>query len=1378
MEQVIRRDFSRSQFKRELPNLLQVQLNSMKSFLQEGISARVRDPKKGLEQIFRDIFPITDKPDDKGNYSLEYENYSFGVPKYSIKECRERGLTYSVPLRAKMHLDVFEGEGEDRKFIERISNDVFICEMPKMTEHGTFIINGAERVVVSQLHRSPGVTFDEEPHPSGKAIYRSRIIPSRGSWVEFLVDVNDVLYISIDRRKKIPATTFLRALGYSKNKDILELFYKSEKIQVREDLVEEIEERVLFEDVIDKKSGEFIAFAGQVLTADPEKIKKDKENYSYVSVYNLIEADIVEVAVIEGNVADNALIHNTMLEDKAKHNGLGERSTKRHAMEKDQEEALYDIYKLMRQNETPGFAAAKAFFERMFFVEQRYDLGEVGRYRINSRLSDQYGWVKTALESIKPTRTKQDEESILPYTYDLTEEDGIVQDKRLVMSRPDFVAIVKYMVDLFNGEGKLDDIDHLGNRRVRSVGELLGNQFAVGLTRVTRAIKERLALRDQEELTPLDLINSRTISSVVATFFGSSQLSQFMDQTNPLAEVTHKRRMSALGPGGLTRERAGFEVRDVHYTHYGRLCPIETPEGPNIGLINSLATYARVNHFGFIETPYRKVVNGVVTEEVIYLTADQEDTYRIAPASTEVLEDGTLKGDMIIIHEKGDYPVVPRSEVELMDISPKQIVSVAAGLIPFLEHDDANRALMGSNMQRQAVPLLRSESPVIGTGIEARAALDSGTCIRAKRAGTVIESDADHIVIKPTFKDDDDDNFLANEELDVYDLRKYERSNQDTCINQKPIVEIGFVVEEGQVIADGASTQDGELALGKNILIGFIPWYGYNFEDAIIISEELRKNDVFTSVHIEEFELEVRDTKRGPEELTREIPNVGEDSVSNLDDRGIIRVGAEIETGDILVGKITPKGETELSPEERLLRAIFGEKAGDVRDSSLKAPPGMKGVVIHTRVFSRKERDKKTKEQDKDTIDQIKRDMGRLIRNVEETLVNKLTPLLLDQDSGEIRSKETNELIFGAGKKLNEKILQKINFSDISADSMICADEDLNVRVRRLIDRAERKLHELHDQLDKEIDKIVRGDELKPGVLQLVKVYVAKKRHLQVGDKMAGRHGNKGVISKIVPVEDMPFTADGRPLQIILNPLGVPSRMNIGQVLEVHLGWAAKGLGFKIDRMLEKAQAETAAQLKELLVKVYGNTQQRKEIESWNDSQILEFARNLKSGIKIATPVFDGAKYEDVVHALDLAGLPKSGKARLIDGRTGEHFDTPSTIGYMYMLKLGHLVDDKIHARSIGPYSLVTQQPLGGKSQFGGQRFGEMEVWALEAYGAAYTLQELLTVKSDDVMGRSKIYEAIVKGENTPSPGIPESFNVLIKEIQALGLDIKIGGDR
>ena len=1022
--------------------------------------------------------------------------------------------------------------------------------------------------------------------------------------------------------------------------------------------------------------------AQDAVSSDGEILAEANAVLDETLIENLLKAGINSARVVDLDIETDPVIHHTLDVDPTT----------------SEEEALQKIYQVIRPGDPPNVETARTLIWRMFFDEKRYDLGEVGRYRMNNRLS---------VDVAQGVRT---------------------------MTKEDFLAIMRYLVGLFNGhmkdhEGKdvvpyIDDIDHLGNRRARSVGELLSNQFAVAFTRMSRTIRERLSLRDTEEMTPQDLVNARTINAVIATFFGSSQLSQFMDQTNPLAELTHKRRLSALGPGGLTRERAGFEVRDVHHTHYGRLCPIETPEGPNIGLISSMSTYARVNAYGFIETPYRKVENGKVTGQIDYLTANKEDNFIIAPANTAVSDDGVLRDEYVIARKQSEFPLVRRNDISYMDVSPRQLVSVAAGLIPFLEHDDANRALMGSNMQRQAVPLLRSEAPVVGTGLEGRSALDSGSMILAKNPGVVERVDASRIIVRRDKGELREDDFLDMPEFDVYDMRKMRRSNQDTVINQKPIVDLGQRVAKGTPLADGASTDHGELALGKNILISFLPWNGYNYEDAIILSEELLVKDTFTSIHIEEYELEVRDTKRGAEELTREIPNVGEDAIGNLDEMGVVRVGAEVNSGDILVGKVTPKGETELSPEERLLRAIFGEKANDVRDSSLKAPPGMKGIVIETRVFSRKEKDKKSKKADKDRIEKIKSELGLKIQEVREARDRKLAELLDGQVSGEVRDAATSEVLVAAGKKWNKQLVARTSFDDVAVNSRFCENETLDGKVSKIVETAQEMIRQHEDRLDKEIDKIVRGDELKPGVLQLVKVYIAKKRRIQVGDKMAGRHGNKGVVSKVVPVEDMPYLEGGTPVQILLNPLGVPSRMNVGQVLEVSLGWAAKSMGYRV-----------------------------------------------------ATPVFDGATYEDIEAALKDAGIPQTGKVRLFDGCTGERLENSTTVGYMYMLKLGHLVDDKIHARSIGPYSLVTQQPLGGKSQFGGQRFGEMEVWALEAYGAAYTLQELLTVKSDDVVGRSKIYEAIVKGENAPKPGLPESFNVLIKEMQALALDVRFTPD-
>ena len=1425
-----RKSYSSNKFQLELPYLIEVQKASYEQFLQADIPQEKRLPA-GLQRVFQDIFPITDP---NGLFSLEYEKYYFGIPKYSIPECRERGLSYNMELYATLALRVFEKDGEDTKLKEEVKNDVLICELPIMTENGTFIINGAERVVVSQLHRSPGVSFDEELQPNGRSDYKSRIIPHRGAWVEFNVE-SDVLYLSIDRKKKIAATAMLRSIGFETTQDILNLFYKkTEEVVVaeeaekfNEDGVCELIDRIIFNDVVDESTGEIIVEANSVI--DERKLERLRESN-------------VEKIVLLSKDEENLLIHNTLANDKTR----------------SREEALRTIYSVthQQQDEAPNLQAAENYFDSMFLNDPRkYDLGEVGRYRLNAKV-----YTPKILNILKEVGEQFKQ-------YNMDKELALPEPTRTTMSKADFLAVIEYMVGLYDGEDGYakDDIDHLGNRRTRSVGELLANQISVGLSRMSRVIRENLSLHnDDEQTTPRDLVNTRTVSSVVQAFFGSSQLSQFMDQMNPLSELTHKRRLSALGPGGLSRERAGFEVRDVHYTHYGRLCPIETPEGPNIGLINSLASYAIVNHYGFIETPYRIVglvdfkdaqgnivkfpeakwhfgifkafvhdphyflsqqeltrkemdairmnldnrqrdlfdmfagkvfqftdsegevryfkngfeldgfsgtadyvqasnsIDQVVSDFITYLTADEEDAFKVAPASTELTDDNRFKEEYVIVRDKSEYPHVLRQDsieigdydverIDLMDVAPMQIVSVAAGLIPFLEHDDANRALMGSNMQRQAVPLLRAEAPVVGTGLERRAALDSGTVVRAKHDGRVTFVDSCNItvqrgkmvngVFEPLTGLGENYEFLGKDPIDEYKLRKFERSNQDSCINQKPIVNVGDFVKVGDVLADGVSTDHGELALGKNILIGFLPWNGYNYEDAVIISEELAIKDTFTSIHIEEYELEVRDTKRGPEELTREIPNVGEDALRNLDENGVIRVGAEVGPDDILVGKVTPKGETELTPEERLLRAIFGEKAGDVRDSSLKAPPGMKGVVLETRIFSKKDKaDKKSKEKDQETIEEIRQNFQSQIDRIKDACREHLFDLLAGKSAGKVMDNETHELLIREGQTYNEQNLKFIDVTKVSPlSTFVVDDDDLQDKVLSLVLVARDNLDTLTRTMEKEIDKVTKGDELKPGVLKCVKVYIAKKRCLSIGDKMAGRHGNKGCVAKIVPVEDMPFTEDGRPLQILLNPLGVPSRMNIGQVLEVHLGWAAKTLGFKV-----------------------------------------------------TTPVFDGAKFEDICKELEKAYQKNPivnyemdpdnnkiiGKAKLYDGKTGEALLNPVTIGYMYYLKLGHLVDDKIHARSIGSYALVTQQPLGGKSQFGGQRFGEMEVWAMEAYGAAYTLQELLTVKSDDVQGRSKVYDAIVKGQNTPKPGIPESFNVMIREVHSLGLDIETTGDK
>jgi DNA-directed RNA polymerase subunit beta len=1248
---VERKNYSRIRQPADLPNLLEIQTKSYESFLQPDIPSRMRK-KQGLNGSFMSLFPVADV---KGYYSLEYDGYRLGIPKYTLKECKERGMTYAAPLKVDMSLLVYEQDGETKKFQEKITNEVYIGEIPLMTERGTFVINGAERVIVSQLHRSPGITFDEVVHPNGKKLLTARIIPQRGSWVEILLDVDDVLTVNIDRRKKMPATVLLRALGYGNDEQLLGVFHDTIRFATTTENKDAIVGRVNARTVFNEATGEILVDANEIVTEEHWK----KLHANHIDVVELIK-DIP--------TAENMVIRNTLAADPTK----------------SEEEALFFIYSTMRPGDPPNVETARNFIQRLFFDEKRYDLGDVGRYRINTRLG-------------------------------VAPPDGIQ-----ILTKEDFIAAFKYIIGLNAGVGFIDDIDHLGNRRVRSVGELLSAQFTVGLTRMVRTIKERLSLRDNENITPQDLINARTVSTVIQAFFGSSQLSQFLDQTNPLSELTHKRRVSALGPGGLTRERAGFEVRDVHHTHYGRLCPIETPEGPNIGLIASLSTFARVNNFGFIETPYQKVENGTLTGAIEYLTADQEDNYIIAQANTPFDEKNRISEQQVFARYRGDFPVVTPAEISYMDISPMQLVSIAAGLIPFLEHDDANRALMGSNMQRQAVPLMRTEAPIIGTGVEARAAFDSGCMIIAKNPGIIEKVDANKIVIRKT-KEKSADDILGLTEFDTYELVKYERSNQDTCINQRVRVNAGDKVRAGDVLADGHATENGELALGRNVTAAFMPWRGYNFEDAIIVSERLVAEDVFTSVHIEVFETEVRDTKRGPEELTGEIPNVSEEALRNLDENGVIRVGTDVEAGDILVGKVTPKGETELSPEERLLRAIFGEKAGDVRDSSLKAPPGLKGVVIDTRVYSRKERDKRSKKKDKKRIDELKDEIAKQIAEISKVRFDRLVEFLSDTQTCEIVSAHTGETVIPAGKKWTKAMVQKLDLGAISFKEGMSADVKRNKKAEEVLFYANDMISKLEDKLDKEIDKVVRGDELKPGVLQLVKVYVAKKRKLSVGDKMAGRHGNKGVISKILPVEEMPYLPDGSPVDIILNPLGVPSRMNFGQILETHMGWAAQ-----------------------------------------------------KLGMRIATPVFDGATYDDVLKLLTTAKLPKKGKITLRDGRTGDPFDHEVTVGPIYMLKLCHLVDDKIHARSIGPYSLVTQQPLGGKSQFGGQRFGEMEVWALEAYGAAYTLQQVLTVKSDDITGRSKIYETIVKGENSPAPNIPESFKVLLREIKALGLDIDI----
>ncbi len=1234
----------------DMPNLLDVQLKSYNDFLQIDVPSAKRE-LMGLHKIFSEIFPVSDVHE---NFSLEYVGYHLGPRRYTIDECRERNMTSAAPLKVTMRLISRQGEGDDKEVKDIMEQDVYLGELPVITEWGTFIINGAERVIVSQLHRSPGVFFDESTHPNGKKLNSARVIPYRGSWVEFALDINDIMWVYIDSKRKLPATALMRAIGYSTDEDLVDLYYDVQKLSLGGKKVEASYGSFLAETIVDQETGEVLYAVGTELDED--------------TVVKIKEAGKKSIRIIPKDENRNAyVVLNTIKKDPTK----------------SKEEALVKIYSLMRPGEPPTMEMAESLLEKLFFSNKRYDLGEVGRYMINQRLG-------------------------LDIPLDYT-----------VFDNKDFVVITKYLIGLCNDEGFTDDIDHLGNRRARTVGELLSNLFSVGLSRVARTIRERLSLKDQDNVTPQLLVNARTVSSVVESFFGSSQLSHFMDQTNPLSELTNKRRLSALGPGGLTRERAGFEVRDVHHTHYGRMCPIETPEGPNIGLITSMATFARINRYGFLETPYRKVAKGKVTTDIQYLSADEEDRYLIAQANEPLDDKGKFVNDNVVARRRSDYPLVKADDVQYMDVSTRQIVSVAASLIPFLEHDDANRALMGSNMQRQAVPLLRTESPVVGTGMERKVAMDAGVVVRARQAGTVLYADAERIVVRPNARRGAGS--LGYVENDTYVLTKYRRSNQDTCINYIPVVREGAQIEAGEVIADGPAVDDGELALGNNSLVAFMPWRGYNYEDAIILSERLVHQDIFTSIHIEVFELQVRDTKRGAEEITREIPNVSEEALLNLDERGIIREGAEVEAGDIMVGKVTPKGETELSPEERLLRAIFGEKAGDVRDASLKAPPGMKGVVIKTRVFSRKERNAEAKKEETQQRAVVDKEFERVLLEITKLRNQRLGEILDDQTSKIIRSAADNSVLVRSGHKFKAEFFENFEVENAVAPNGFCTDDKLSKQVDSIIAEAAELIAAKQQSHDIEIDKIVRGAELTPGVKQLVKVTVAIRRKISVGDKMAGRHGNKGVVSKIVPVEDLPYMADGTTIDVILNPLGVPSRMNIGQILETHLGWAAKRLG-----------------------------------------------------TKLATPVFDGASIDDIKAKLEEANQPTNGKMVLRDGRSGMPFENEVTVGYIYMLKLSHLVDDKIHARSIGPYSLVTQQPLGGKAQFGGQRFGEMEVWALEAYGAAYTLQEMLTVKSDDVTGRSRVYEAIVKGENPPEPGYPEAFNVLIKELQALGLDITL----
>ncbi len=1252
-----RTTFSKIPAAAELPDLLDIQLKSFEEFLQHNIPPSERS-NQGLQAVFTSIFPIVDS---RENFELSFIEYYVDSPKYSVEECQERGTTYSVALKAKLRLSIKDEFDPNDPLSNSIEQIVYLGNLPSMTHRGTFIINGAERIIVSQLHRSPGVFFDEVIHPNGSKLYSARIIPLRGSWVEFTTDIYDLMNVYIDRRKKFLATTLLRAIGYSSDREILEAFNLIEEVKITDGKYDELLGRKVVDDIIDVNTGEVVVDKFTEISA--ERIERVVD--LALSSFELITSD---------KILGQEIISNTILKDPT------------HS----QEEALEIIYRQLRSGEPPDIDTARQLIERLFFNPKRYELGDVGRHRLNRKLN--------------------------------IDTDSSVTS----LTKEDIIGIINHLLDLRTGRESADDIDHLGNRRVRTVGEQLSAQMSLGLSRMARTIKERMNLRESENPTPQDLVNARTILSVINTFFGTSQLSQFMDQTNPLAELTHKRRLSALGPGGLTRERAGFEVRDVHYTHYGRLCPIETPEGPNIGLISSLTTYARINSFGFIEAPYRTVKDGVATTEIRYLSADDEEQKIIAQANAILDDDGNFVNDKIKCRYRGEFPLVDPEEIAFMDVSPNQIVSAAAALIPFLEHDDANRALMGSNMQRQAVPLLVPESPFVGTGMEGKVACDSRSVTVSDFDGVIEQVDSRQIVIRKQIDESNYDEFadlldFDQSDIKVYNLTKFKRTNQDTCINQRPIVHIGQRVKKGQVIADGASTDNGELALGRNVLVAFMPWRGYNFEDAIVISERVVQEDIYTSIHIEEFELQVRDTKRGEEELTREIPNVSEEATKDLDENGIIRVGANVTAGDILVGKVTPKGETDPTPEEKLLKAIFGEKAGDVKDASLKGSPGLKGIVIDTKLFSRKKKDSTTKKKEKKFLEELDQWREKAKIQAHELRDSKLNKVLEGKVSAGIRDIATGKIIVKENTAINAAVLNKLDYNTVDWSVQIVEDTATNTLIKQIVNRYNKKMYDIDDEYELQKFKVVVGDELPPGITQLAKVYVAKKRKLSVGDKMAGRHGNKGVVAKIVPIEDMPYMPDGTPVDIVLNPLGVPSRMNLGQILETNLGWAAK-----------------------------------------------ELDKNY------ATPVFDGATITEISEEMEKAGLPLSGKSVLFDGKTGEKFDEEVTVGWIYILKLSHLVEDKIHARSIGPYSLITQQPLGGKAQFGGQRFGEMEVWALEAYGAAYTLQEILTVKSDDVRGRSKTYEAIVKGENIPEPGIPESFNVLIRELQGLGLDVQL----
>ncbi len=1346
----IRKFFGHIREVAEMPNLIEVQKASYDQFLLVNEPKGGR-PDEGLQSVFKSVFPISDFSQTA---LLEFVKYEFEQPKYDVDECRQRGMTFSAPLKVTLRLIVFDVDPDTQaKSVKDIKEqDVYMGDMPFMTSNGTFVVNGTERVIVSQMHRSPGVFFDHDKgktHSSGKLLFAARIIPYRGSWLDIEFDAKDIVYARIDRRRKIPVTSLLFALGMD-GEEILSTFFKSVtftkvkdgwRVPYDAERMRGVKSSV---DLVDADTGEVVVEAGKKLTVRgartlAEKGLKflkavDEDLYGQYIAEDLYDPNTGEIFAEAGDeVTAKSLValgeagFDELPILDIDHINIGPyiRNTLSVDKNSSREEALFDIYRVMRPGEPPTIDSAEAMFHSLFFDSERYDLSAVGRVKMNMRLD---------LDAPDTTR---------------------------ILRKQDILAVVKALVDLRDGRGEIDDIDHLGNRRVRSVGELMENQYRLGLLRMERAIKERMSSVDIDTVMPQDLINAKPAAAAVREFFGSSQLSQFMDQTNPLSEITHKRRLSALGPGGLTRERAGFEVRDVHPTHYGRICPIETPEGPNIGLINSLATFARVNKYGFIEAPYRRVRDGLVTDEVAYLSAMEEAKYHVAQANAVIDANGMLADDLVITRHTGDVVMVARERVEFMDVSPKQLVSVAAALIPFLENDDANRALMGSNMQRQAVPLVKADAPLVGTGMEAVVARDSGAAIAARRTGFIDQIDATRIVIRATEEIDP-----SKPGVDIYRLMKFQRSNQSTCINQKPLVKVGDFVRRGDIIADGPSTDLGDLALGRNVLVAFMPWNGYNFEDSILLNERIVKDDVFTSIHIDEFEVMARDTKLGPEEITRDIPNVSEEALKNLDEAGIVYIGAEVMAGDILCGKITPKGESPMTPEEKLLRAIFGEKASDVRDTSLRVPPGVQGTIVEVRVFNRHGVDKDERAQaiEREEIERLAKDRDDELTILDRNVYARLLELL----DGKVAvagpkgfKKETT-----LSRETIEEYPRSQWWAFAVEDDRLMGEIEA---IRRQYDEAKKGLENRF--LDK-VEKLQRGDELPPGVMKMVKVFVAVKRKIQPGDKMAGRHGNKGVVSKIVPSEDMPFLADGTPVDIVLNPLGVPSRMNVGQILETHLGWACAGLGKQVGEAVNAyMKSKDVAPLRNKLLQIYGNDE---VIPQLDEASLVELGENLRRGVPMATPVFDGAREKDIVEMLEMAGLDHSGQSTLYDGRTGEPFDRQVTVGYIYMLKLHHLVDDKIHARSIGPYSLVTQQPLGGKAQFGGQRFGEMEVWALEAYGAAYTLQEMLTVKSDDVAGRTKVYESIVRGDDTFESGIPESFNVLLKEMRSLGLNVEL----